>query len=68
MNVVEALINAGSEIELTDNAGRTALSWAIKGGQFTVKEELLKHGALSTRRNVKRRNIYGESQIGGSQS
>ena len=56
LELVEVLINAGTDIECADYRGRTSLLLAVWGGHYTTSVFLLDHGA----------NIYVEDDYGNS--
>ena len=56
LELVEVLINTGTDIECADYRGRTSLLLAVWGGHYTTSVFLLDHGA----------NIYVEDDYGNS--
>jgi ankyrin repeat protein len=44
-DIAEFLIKAGVNVNLTDNANRTALMWCAMRGKLSLLKELIKHGA-----------------------
>jgi len=58
LELVEALVNAGTAIECIDYRGRTPLLLAVWGGHYTTSVFLLDHGA-----NVHVEDEYGNSPI-----
>ena len=58
LELVEALINSGVDIECTDYRGRTPLLLAVWGGHYTTTGFLLDHGA-----NVHIEDAYGNSPL-----
>lgn len=56
LELVEVLINTGTDIECADYRGRTSLLLAVWGGHYTTSVFLLDHGA----------NIYVEDEYGNT--
>lgn len=44
-DIAEYLVKAGVNVNLTDNANRTALMWCAMRGNLSLLKELIKHGA-----------------------
>jgi ankyrin repeat protein len=47
IEVLEALVYAGSPLDATDTEGRTALKWAMDGGKSNFVQLLTNHGAAA---------------------
>ena len=58
LSATQALLAAGANIELTDQAGKTALMWAAYTGKFETLELLLSKGA-----KVDAHDLFGETAV-----
>tara|TARA_B110000037_G_scaffold214964_1_gene271667 strand:+ start:501 stop:1229 length:729 start_codon:yes stop_codon:yes gene_type:complete len=58
LELVEVLINAGTDIECADYRGRTSLLLAVWGGHYTTSVFLLDHGA-----NIHVEDDYGNTPL-----
>lgn len=54
-DVVQSLIDGGVSIEVTDNTGRTPLSWAAEKGRESIVKFLIECGAVAETRDGSRR-------------
>jgi ankyrin repeat protein len=44
LDIVQALVESGAEVDAKDSGGRTALSWAIRGDKTEIAAYLRAHG------------------------
>ena len=51
-NAITLLLDAGVGVNLATNDGLTALHWAVKGGNISIAEQLLKSGANTNAKDV----------------